>query len=111
MPGAGGTKALAPIVGASRARDLVYTGRTIDGATATEWGLVARVAEPGQALATALELAAEIAANAPLAVQAAKRSLGGADELEAYWSCMGSDDQREGIRAFVEQREPRFRGS
>jgi len=111
MPGAGGTKVLPRIVGVSRAKDLIFTGRRLDAATAAEWGLVARVVEPGAATAAALELASQIADNAPLALGAAKRSLDGGDELDSYWSCIGTDDQREGIRAFVERREPRFRGA
>ena len=111
MPGAGATKILPRLVGVARAKDLILTGRRIDAETAHTWGLVARVTEPGAATAAAVELAAEIADNAPLAVQAAKRSLDGGDELEAYWSCIGSDDQREGVRAFVERREPRFTGA
>jgi enoyl-CoA hydratase/carnithine racemase len=110
MPGAGGTKILPRLIGDARAKDLVLTGRRIDAPTAAEWGLVARVAEPGAAVAAALELAAQLATNAPLALQAAKRSLDGADELESYWSCIGTHDQREGIRAFVERREPHFTG-
>jgi enoyl-CoA hydratase len=111
MPGAGATKALPPIVGATRAKRLVFTGRPVDAETAAAWGLVAELAAPGAALERALELATEIADNAPLAVQAAKRSLDGGDELDAYGSVLGSDDQREGIRAFVEKRPPHFRGS
>jgi enoyl-CoA hydratase len=111
MPGAGGTKALPRIVGTARAKELVLTGRRLDAQTAASWGLVARVAEPGRALEAALELAARIAPNAPLAVQAAKRSVDGGDELDAYWSCIPSDDQREGIAAFIEKREPRFGGT
>jgi len=111
MPGAGGTKILPRLVGAARAKDLILTGRRLDAATAAEWGLVARLTEPRAATAAPLELAAQIGGNAPLAVQAAKRSLDGADELEAYWSCIGTDDQREGIRGFVERREPRFTGA
>ena len=110
MPGAGGTTILPRLVGLARAKELVFTGRRIDAASAERIGLVARLCPPGGAVAAALELAAEVARNAPLAVQAAKRSLEGGDELEAYWSCVPSADQREGIAAFLERREPRFDG-
>jgi enoyl-CoA hydratase len=111
MPGGGATKALPGLIGSARARDLIFTGRQVDAETALSWGLVARLAEPGLAAETALGLATEIARNAPLAVRASKRSLEGGDELEAYWSCIPSNDQREGVSAFVEKREPRFRGT
>lgn len=110
MPGAGATKVLPRIVGLARAKDMILGGRRLDAETAGEWGLVARVTERGAALPAAVELAAALAENAPLAVRAAKRSLDGADELEAYWSCIGTADQLEGIRAFVERREPSFEG-
>ena len=111
MPGAGGTKLLPELVGTARAKDLILTGRPIDAKTAASWGLVARIAASGGATEAALALATEIGGNAPLAVRAAKRSLNGGDELDAYWSCVPSDDQREGLRAFIEKREPRFHGS
>jgi enoyl-CoA hydratase len=110
MPGAGGTQILPRLVGPARAKELILTGRRIDGRTAERWGMIAAVTEPGAALTRALELASAIAANAPLAVRAAKRALDGEDELEAYWACIDTDDRLEGIRAFVERREPRFEG-
>jgi enoyl-CoA hydratase len=110
MPGAGGTQILPRLVGPARAKELIFTGRRIDGTTAAAWGMIAAATEPGAALAGALELAYAIARNAPLAVRAAKRALDGENELEAYWSCIDTDDRLEGIRAFVERREPRFEG-
>ncbi len=110
MPGAGGTTLLPLRIGPARAKELIFSGRRIDAATAERWGIVARVTDAGAAFAGALELAAVIARNAPLAVRAAKRALNGADELDAYWSCVPSEDQREGIAAFLERRAPRFAG-
>jgi len=110
MPGAGGTQILPRLIGIARAKELILTGRRIDAATAERWGLLTPTTEPGGALERALELAAAIARNAPLAVRAAKRALDGEDELQAYWSCMETDDRVEGIRAFVEKREPKFEG-
>ena len=120
IPGGGGTQLLPRLIGTGRAKDLVFTGRPIDAATAERYGLVARVVPPGLARQVALALADEIGRNAPLAVRAAKRAIDGgvgrplADalgvELDAYWTCIASEDRREGIRAFVERRDPHFEG-
>ena len=120
VPGGGGTQLLSRLVGRGRAKDLLLTGRRIDAQTAERYGLVTRVVGPGQARAAAVELAQQIAANAPLAVRAVKRAVDEgagrpladalAIELEAYWTCIDSADRREGIRAFVEGRSPRFEG-
>jgi enoyl-CoA hydratase/carnithine racemase len=120
IPGGGGTQLLPRLVGTSRAKELIFTGRRIDAPTAERYGLVTRVVEAGRAREQALELAHEIARNAPLAVRAAKRAIdGGARaplesglriELDAYWTCIATSDREEGIRAFSEGREPRFEG-
>jgi enoyl-CoA hydratase/carnithine racemase len=120
IPGGGGTQLLPRLAGVQRAKELVLTGRPIDAETAARSGLITRVAEPGRARERALELAREIAQNAPVAVQAAKRAIdkgagtplaeGLQIELDAYWTCIPTADRQEGIRAFIEGRAPRFEG-
>ena len=120
IPGGGGTQLLPRLAGVQRAKELILTGRPIDADTAARYGLITRVAEPGRARERALELAREIAQNAPLAVRAAKRAIdqgvgtplaeGLRIELDAYWSCIPTADRQEGIRAFIEGRAPRFEG-
>ena len=119
FPGGGAARLLAWSVGAARARDLVLTGRRLSGSEAEAWGLVARVAEPGGAFAAALALAADLAAAAPLGLREAKRAIRGATgslrdgqaaEDAMYESVARSEDRREGFRAFVEKRPPRFTG-
>jgi enoyl-CoA hydratase/carnithine racemase len=108
-------------IGAARTRELFLLGRYIDAATALQWGLVTRVAAPEQLEALALELAAELAGNAPLsqvgnkrvieALLAAEGSLGGeveAELIELRRASFASQDMREGMRAFAERRPPRW---
>ncbi|MCC6176272.1 MAG: enoyl-CoA hydratase/isomerase family protein [Chloroflexi bacterium] len=120
MPGGGGTQLLPRLIGPSRAKELIFSGRRIDAATAERWGLITRLTERGQAYTAALALAADIAANGPIAVRQAKRSIDrGADaplpfglrvELDCYAACIPTEDRYEGIRAFNEKRPPRFTG-
>ena len=119
IPGGGGARLLAWAVGDARARDLVLTGRRLDAEEAAAWGIVTRLVRPGEALAWALELAASVAAGAPLAVREAKAAVrnarpslasGAAADDALYETVLRSDDRREGFRAFTEKRPPRFRG-
>jgi enoyl-CoA hydratase len=121
----GGLRRFLDLVGAARTRDLFFTGKPIDAATALSWGVVNRLAPPASAEATALALADEIASNAPLAVQGMKRILrllesaherglsdAERDEIaELRRRAFESEDIQEGRRAFEERRRPRFRGA
>src|SRR5947208_3547911 len=110
-------------VGVPRTRELFLLGRNIDAATALGWGLVNRVVPESQLAETALELASELAANAPLSLRGNKRVIrellraeGRLDpdverELIALReACFRSEDMREGVRAFGEKRPPRWQG-
>jgi enoyl-CoA hydratase/carnithine racemase len=119
VPGWGGTQRLPALIGASRAKRMILTGRRVDAATAERWGLVDEVAPREQLVARARELANEIAANAPVAVQIAKGLIDGAGggaigaTLEALADALAATtaDAREGVAAFHERRAPHFTGS
>ncbi len=120
IPGAGGTQRLARVAGKQRAMELVLTGRRIDAAEAHAIGIVNRVAPAGEWLEAALELAATVAKRPPLAARLAKQAVQAADEsplsagLEAerrlYELSMATEDRVEGMDAFIEKRDPEFRG-
>jgi enoyl-CoA hydratase len=120
MPGAGGTQRLTRAIGRARAMDLVLTGRTISAAEAEAMGLVSRVVPGERTLDVALELGATIAGKAPVAVLAAKEAVRLAEELplsaglrherRAFFALFASEDQREGMAAFVEKRRPEWKG-
>jgi enoyl-CoA hydratase len=120
FPGWGGTQRLARVVGLGLAKELILTGRLLGAEEARERGLVSAVVPADTLLEHTLETARALAAKAPLALAAAKeatnRSLQGdldaalEHEAASFGQLFGSDDQREGMTAFVEKREPRFHG-
>ena len=120
MPGAGGTQRLTRAVGKSRAMEMVLTGRALTAQDAFAAGLVSRVVPPELCLDEAMRLAAEIARQAPVAVRLAKEAVlqayetsleaGLAFERRSFHSLFGTEDKREGVRAFLEKRRPEFRG-
>ena len=115
-----GSVRLARLVGPARAKELLYTGDTIDTERAHAWGLVNRVAVEGSALDAARALAATIAARGPLSNRLAKKLVDAAQDLAldaalslsttAQQRIFDSDDLHEGVQAFFAKREPRFAG-
>jgi len=120
MPGAGGTQLLPRAVGERRAKEIILTGKPFGAEDALRWGLVNRLCPPETLLQDALDTAAIIAANAPLSVRQAKKSIHHGlqmdlknallFEIEAYNRMIPTKDRQEGIRAFNEKRKPVFTG-
>jgi enoyl-CoA hydratase len=120
MPGGGGTQTLARAVGERRAKELILRAQAFSAQQAAQWGLVNQVCEHGQVLHEALLCAQEMAANGPLAVVQAKKSIHHGlqsdlltacrFEIEAYNRLVVSEDRLEGVRAFNEKRNPDFKG-
>jgi enoyl-CoA hydratase len=120
IPGFGGTSRLLRRVGPAWARELVLTGEPIDAETALRIGLANRLFEPERVVAAAVEAGEKVAGRGPLAVALAKRVMQegqGADlrvahalEQQAFGLVFASEDRAEGMDAFLEKREPRFRG-
>ena len=120
MPGAGGTQRLTRAIGKARAMDMVLTGRTMSAQEADAHGLVTRVVPAEETVASALALAASIAAMPPLAVIAAKAAVNRAEELSLeagleferrnFYLLFGTEDQREGMAAFSDKRQPAWKG-
>jgi enoyl-CoA hydratase len=120
MPGAGGTQNLPRAVGVRRAKEIVLTGHPFNAADALAWGMVNKVCPAAQLLPDVMAVAGRIAANAPISVRQAKKSLdkateldratGYAFEIEAYNRTVPTEDRQEGINAFNEKRRPVYKG-
>jgi methylglutaconyl-CoA hydratase len=120
IPGAGGTQRLPRLIGASRAKELIFTARRIGAEEASRLGLVNRVVAAGKALESALALAREILPNGPVALRAAKRAVDQGLELDltsglaleqaCYAEVLPTRDRLEGLAAFRDKRKPLYRG-
>ena len=120
IPGFSGTVRLARLIGQGMAKMLIYSGRAIKSDEALRIGLVQAVVPQAELMDRALELANQIAANAPLAVQAAKLCINVeydmdaenaiAFESKAFGSCFATDDQKAGMKAFLEKGKYEFQG-
>lgn len=120
MPGAGGTQRLTRAIGKARAMELILTGRTVNAREAEAYGLVTSVVPSEATVEAAIELAARVAAQPPLAVLAAKEAILRAHELplsagleferRAFFLLFASEDQAEGMAAFIDKRPALWQG-
>ncbi|MFD3158205.1 short-chain-enoyl-CoA hydratase [Haloimpatiens sp. FM7330] len=118
-PGFGGTQRLARHVGLGMAKELIYTGKIIKADEALRVGLVNAVYEPEQLLEEAKKLANTIAGNAPIAVKLCKEAINRGMQVdidtalryesEVFGECFSTEDQKEGMTAFVEKRDKTFK--
>lgn len=120
IPGAGGTQRLPRLIGASRAKELIFTARRIGAEEGGRLGIVNHVVAPGQALEAALALAREILPNGPIALRMAKQAVNEGLDLDlatgltleqaCYAQVLPTEDRLEGLAAFREKRKPQYRG-
>jgi enoyl-CoA hydratase len=120
MPGAGGTQRLIRAVGKATAMDVILSGRFLTAREALAYGLVSRVVPKEHFLTEALRLAHELAKKPPLALRIAKDAVRKAYEMslaegleyerKLFYLLFATEDQKEGMRAFLEKRQPQFKG-
>ncbi|MBW1659209.1 MAG: enoyl-CoA hydratase/isomerase family protein [Deltaproteobacteria bacterium] len=120
FPGFGGTQRLPRLIGKSRAKELIFTGKMISAAEAYEMGMVNKVVPLDQLMDAVKEVATQIAKNGPIAVYVAKNLVdvgydiplddGCLMESRSFGMCCSTEDKKEGMKAFLEKRKPVFKG-
>jgi enoyl-CoA hydratase len=120
LPGFAGTQRLPRLIGRGRANELLFTGDIIDAQEAARIGLVNRVVPQAQLLASCREMAERIASRGPIAVRLCKEAVNNGVEMDLaracqyevdqFALCFASDEQKEGMRAFLEKRPAKFQG-
>ena len=120
MPGFGGSQRLPRLIGTSRALELILTGKSISAEEALSWGIVSKVVPEGEALNAAKEMMKEILTKAPMSIkmsiEAVNRGMnmsldeGLAIESDRFGLLCGTEDMKEGMNAFLEKREAKFKG-
>ena len=120
MPGAGGTQRLTKVLGKAKAMELILTGKFINAEEALNYKLINKIVPVELYLKEAVNLAKDIAAMSPIAVQMAKESVKRSFEVpldeglhferKNFYMLFSSEDQKEGMAAFVEKRKPNFKG-
>lgn len=120
IPGAGGTQRLARVVGKAIAMEMILNNRTLSAQEALQFSLINRIVPVERYLDEALKLAEEIASRAPVAVRVAKKLVNQAYELgltdalnqerQDFYNLFATEDQKEGMKAFIEKRKPDWKG-
>jgi enoyl-CoA hydratase len=120
IPGFGGTQNLPRLIGPNKARELIFTGRQLTASQAREWGIVNEVFPAGELIPKVKEIALAIANNAMIAIASAKDAIvNGLDipkqdgllyESSLFATLFSTEDQKEGMQAFIAKRKPQFKG-
>jgi enoyl-CoA hydratase/carnithine racemase len=120
FPGWGGTQRLPRIVGLAKAKEMIFTGDMISAQEAMRIGLVNKVVPDGEELKVARDIAKKITSKAPIAVAKSKNAMeegikvsleeGLKKESELFGEICGTEDMKEGVAAFIEKRQPKFKG-
>lgn len=120
IPGGGGTQRLTRLIGEGKSMELILTGEMIDAPTALKFGLVNQVFAPDELEEKTMELANKIAEKSPIALQMAKEAVklasrsnldeGLRREVDLFAICFSTEDKEEGVAAFLEKRQPVFKG-